>query len=629
MSNLAPGTRPAIADMRICGSSGLNRGGGHVREEMQAQLVGQAAARTYKEMGDSEPICGSILYLIQILSRAVKWRVTPASSRPQDQEAAEFVEQCMHDMRTTWTETISEILSMVQYGFSLHEIVYKRRCGQAEQKSMRSRFADGRVGWGDLPIRSQDTISRWLFDDSGDIIGAEQSAPPDYRIVRLPMHKCILFRTSARKNNPEGAALFRPAYRAWWMKKNLEAVEGIGVERDLAGLPIAWVPEELLQKQATPSEQAMLSRIEEIVKNIRQDEQAGVVMPLIYDENGRQKFDLKLMSSGGSRAFDTDKIIQRYDHRIAMTALGDFLLMGQTSSSTGSMAMHQDKTGMFGRSINAYLDIIEAQLREPVAKLIHLNSFAVSEYPRITHDNIEQIDVLKLGDYITKLSGAGFPLFPNRTLEAFLCEVAGLPKPLDSEADLDIEQAVERPAGRDAGVRDLHDETSLAPLDPNLDGASESFLGERAKDLLRPLPVRQDLPSADDPKAIVVQAVQARPKPPEEPVAAQAGVPVAVEADEGPPPDAAAVFPAAQAGVIASEGKSLAQVTLNGAQIDSALSIVQQVVANQLPRETALGMLQIAFNLSADQAELFLGPVGKGFEAASRSDTGPEAGPRP
>lgn len=33
----------------------------------------------------------------------------------------------MHDMQDTWTDTISEILSFLTYGWSFHEIVYKRR----------------------------------------------------------------------------------------------------------------------------------------------------------------------------------------------------------------------------------------------------------------------------------------------------------------------------------------------------------------------------------------------------------------------------------------------------------------------------------------------------------------------
>ncbi|MEA1962248.1 MAG: hypothetical protein U9N81_13440 [Bacillota bacterium] len=46
-------------------------------------------------------------------------------------KAAEFIYQCMDDMQDTWTDTISEILSFLIYGWSAHELVYKRRAGKS------------------------------------------------------------------------------------------------------------------------------------------------------------------------------------------------------------------------------------------------------------------------------------------------------------------------------------------------------------------------------------------------------------------------------------------------------------------------------------------------------------------
>lgn len=36
----------------------------------------------------------------------------------------------MNDMQDTWSDTISEILSFLTYGWSYHEIVYKVRAGR-------------------------------------------------------------------------------------------------------------------------------------------------------------------------------------------------------------------------------------------------------------------------------------------------------------------------------------------------------------------------------------------------------------------------------------------------------------------------------------------------------------------
>ena len=64
---------------------------------------------------------------------------------------AEFVASCMQDMSQSWDDTLSSIMSFLTYGFSVHEIVYKRREGHEGESS--SKFNDGLIGWRKLPIR--------------------------------------------------------------------------------------------------------------------------------------------------------------------------------------------------------------------------------------------------------------------------------------------------------------------------------------------------------------------------------------------------------------------------------------------------------------------------------------------
>ena len=66
-----------------------------------------------------------------------------------------------------------------------------------------------------------------------------QLAPPSYKQVVIPMEKCLLFRTQTHKNNPEGRSILRNAYRSWYFKKRIEEIEGVGIERDLAGNSIS------------------------------------------------------------------------------------------------------------------------------------------------------------------------------------------------------------------------------------------------------------------------------------------------------------------------------------------------------------------------------------------------------
>lgn len=52
------------------------------------------------------------------------------------------------------------------------------------------------------------------------------------------------------------------------------------------------------------------------------------------------------------------------------------------------------------------------------------------------------------------------------------------------------------------------------------------------------------------------------------------------------------------------------ETALNGAQVTSALAIVQAVADRRLPRDSGLGQLQVFFNLSTEEAALIMGSVG-------------------
>lgn len=97
----------------------------------------------------------------------------------------------------------------------------------------------------------------------------------------------------------------------------------------------------------------------------------------------------------------------------------------------------------------------------------------------------------------------------------------------------------------------------------------------------------------------------------------------AVEAVEAKP-DPESVAPVAAPAPAADEAAKVADTALNGAQVSSLLEIISQVVAGQLPRETAVQIICLAFNKTPEQADTLLGPVGQGFTA-----TPPAAAPAP
>ena len=404
------------------GRIGQRRYGGTLYEEFLPQLRGRRGIAVYDEMSENDDIVGAILFAIEMLVRQCDWNVEPGGSTAKDKEAAEFVKSCMDDMQDTWIDTISEILSFLTFGWSFHEIVYKRRMGNTKDPRMKSKYNDGLIGWKKLPIRAQDTLYQWEYDTEDNLLGMTQMPPPDFGTFTIPMEKALLFRTKSRKNNPEGRSILRTAYRPWYFKRRIQEIEWIGIERDLAGLPVLYGPEGLdLWDENMPDNIRIRKGLEDIVRNIRRDEMEGVVLPYGYK--------LELLSSGGNRQFDTNAVINRYDTRIAMTVLADFIFLGH--EQTGSFALSSDKTELFAVAIGAFLDIIcETFNRQGIPSLIDINGkhFAgITDYPKMTHGDIEDVDITKMSQFIRDMTGIGV-LVPDDGLEDYIRQVGHLPE---------------------------------------------------------------------------------------------------------------------------------------------------------------------------------------------------------
>ena len=137
------------------------------------------------------------------------------------------------------------------------------------------------------------------------------------------------------------------------------------------------------------------------------------------------------MSTGGERQFDTNKIIERYDTRIAMTVLADFVLLGH--QDVGSFALSSNKTHMFAMAICSYLDIIcEVFNSKAIPQLLAMNGdhfVGVTDFPTLTHGDVEDTDIGPLGDFLSKMTAAGL-IVPDEEIEDYLREVSGLPERL-------------------------------------------------------------------------------------------------------------------------------------------------------------------------------------------------------
>lgn len=453
MSDRTPSANPI-------GVSGVVQHGGIIyqHDEYDRAWKGAQRDRTISDMLN-DPLIGSVLLGIEMLMRRVEWTVQAADESDAAIDQAEFVTSCLADMEGYWPgDTLAQVLSFLGWGWSCMEVTYKRRGGP--DGTTPSRHDDGMIGWHRWGMRPQSTRYGWVFDGNEPTALIQQD-PMTFQRYTIPLDRCMLFRYTSRSNSPEGTTPLRVAFDAWYYKRQLQKIEAIGIERDLAGLPVYYLPARDIQ-QNTPAYQSA----QQIVTGIRNDSQAGAVIPGDRDEHGQRYQELTLLSTGGQRAFDTDTIIRRYANEVVTAFLANVLRTGQ--DGVGAFALSETQSGLFQQAIGAHLDTIADTITDQgIMPLVKLNGFDPALAPSLQHGDIESADLERLGTYLGHLATAGM-LADTPELRAFLHNVAGLPVPSveeieeqqeeDEEAADAMQEAIAGGGGNDTSEDDDTDD---------------------------------------------------------------------------------------------------------------------------------------------------------------------------
>lgn len=402
------------------GRPGTKSFSGYIFDEFLSSLSSwPLRAKTYREMLTNDPILWAMFHTVEILCKQANFDVTPASDSPEDQKIAAFVKEClMDDLNQPFKETLAEWLTFIPWGWAWSEVIFKKRNGRQDDPVQSSQFSDGKVGFAKFAPRGQDTLLHWDFDPNGNVIGITQLSPPDYRITPIPLYgpgglsKSLHFHTSSNNGSPEGNAVLRHVFRAWFLKQRLENLEGIGIERDAAGMPVIRIPAVYMMPGATDEQKAVFELFKKMASNIKVDEQVGIVIPSdLFPDGKTAQFEVSLLSTAGSKQLDIGAAINRWNRIMLMVLLADFIVMGH--ERVGSFALADSKTELFADACGGFLDHICDQVnRHAIPTLLQLNGETPEKNPKLTHGDIESVDPLELTQSMLNLSQANINIEP-------------------------------------------------------------------------------------------------------------------------------------------------------------------------------------------------------------------------
>ena len=433
---------------KILGVAGDNTHNGQIRsDEFLPELRGKKAIRKYREMRDNDSTIGAVMYATEQVLRDVELKVCAANDSAEAQREKEFVESVLDDMDHTLDDHIAEALSSLSYGFAWFEVVYKRRAGpQFRSYKKYSKYNDGRIGIRKLASRAPWTVSKFDVDQkSGDVLGMYQEGSQFGKSHYIPATKSLYYKTTAINGDPSGRSILRNAYTSYEYLNNLQSIEAIAVERELAGIPVARIPSEYLSTDATASQSAIRSDLQEILRDVKFNEQGYIILPsdTYPDKDGSptnvRLMDIELMASSGTRNIQIDPIINRYQHDIARSVLSEFLLLGAHSSG-GSYALSKSKTDLFLRALESYISAITDVLnKQLVERLWQLNGLSYDTMPYIKAGDVAPHDLREIAAFLRNLNGADINVSDHPEVIQDLMDIAELTYEPNQAARSDVQ----------------------------------------------------------------------------------------------------------------------------------------------------------------------------------------------
>lgn len=383
-----------------------------MRQEYNRDLIGLKGLRMYDRMRKSDGTVRGTMRLAKTPVLAGQWSMKPASSSSKDQMIADFVWSNLTQwMSSSWPQTMTESLLMLDFGYYMFEEVFER--GETVTNDPRAR---GKIVWKKWAPRHPMDVREWFFDLNGGPLSVDIWTSPIFvptleggttigqylQYINIPIDKLVVFSFDKEAGNIEGISLLRSAYKHWYYKDNLYKIDAIQKERHGIGVPVIQLPQGYSAGD--------LALADQLGRNLRTNDRAHVVLPPLW---------VLSFAELSTQPVDCIRSIEHHDVQIEKQILGQFL---QPNMKTAEA----DQT-LFLKATRFTADIVTDVINSyAIPQLVDMN-WASAQYPQLTVKRIgEQEDWRTASFTIRNYVGAGV-IVPDDPLEAHLRDELGLP----------------------------------------------------------------------------------------------------------------------------------------------------------------------------------------------------------
>lgn len=337
------------------------------------------ALQTYKKMIRSDASVRSSLRAGKAPVLGGDYFVDPFDDSEEAMIVKEFVEfNIFNAPSIPWVKTLSEILTMLENGFSTFEAVYElREWAPKITKSTANRKVYTTLR--KLAYRPAATIDRFAYDENGGPVGIWQntttgpgkdSTSSKTDKVFIPIEKLIVFTFDGEGSNLEGESILRSAFAHWFYKQTLYKIDAIQKERHGIG-----VPDIELQPGASDEDTKLAHTMG---RNLRTNEFAYIVRPPTL-KVGFAEIKGNLVNALESA--------NHHDNMIMKNILVQFLNLG-IEGSGGGRAVGATAFDMFLKSMSFLANYIcDCYNLYLIPRLVAYN-FQTDKFPKLKVSNI-------------------------------------------------------------------------------------------------------------------------------------------------------------------------------------------------------------------------------------------------
>ena len=344
-------------------------------------LAGRKGLQIYRKMRDDDQI-KAVLSMKKFARLMTPWEIQPASQDAKDIEIADFVRINLENLSGTFEDSLLNILTALDYGYSLTEKLWYR--------IERGTFV-GKIGLKALKTREpfyyqfESDIYGNLREDGVIYLGPGmmeqvvqnkiENTLPNRGIFsygsRLPVDKFVIYSYNKEFSNWYGRSDLRAAYRSFWSKEILIRFMNIYMER--FGMPthVGTYPKNM-SKVDRESLKTILDRVQS---------KYSIVIP--------EDVKIDLLNAGGGGEGTFRSAIEMHNKFMSRSLLVPDLL-GFTESSGGAYALGKKHFDVFLWILQKLgRDLEETVVGEQILKqLVDFNYSNVEKYPKFKFESI-------------------------------------------------------------------------------------------------------------------------------------------------------------------------------------------------------------------------------------------------